>query len=471
MKTIFAIISISLAFVAGAQKAYPPLDIFPWKVRQIFYNSRYEFDTYNFSQGFLYTKNDEVIASVHKSEPRYDPKGGIVKFNSSGKILWQQFAKTSQGVARFDNKIVTFDLHKSEENKKELEITGLLLDPDNGKILTEKSIAHFKSEFTLMSMITDEQHNFHALSYCTPDNGTYKDINLIYFDNKFSIINQKTFSFNEKNSFYAGMGADKDGNIYIGYLKDFNVLVLDKLDKKGEVLRSIEIPANWKVGTFRTIRIQADEINANQLLVNWTYYDKDEKVPVNLTAKYDFDMKTVKVFKEVYNNEFERNMKDRTANNKSCFDLIDFLKFQRFALTKDKVISIKEIKNSAGNFYNGGIVITILNKDMQNPQYYIIPRGMIQSYTLALSTGCHIRNNILYLPVVDNKSGKKYSAYLFTIDLETGKQEIKEIDKFDSKPTAIVEPDATFWFKDNLLLNYGGFENAERYSFLQKVDY
>lgn len=474
MKVLLLITFISSFCLSFSQKVYPAGPELPWKVTDVVRNGYSEWDQYDFSKGYIYPNTNEVITTVHKSE------GGsaIIKVNNLGKIVWESKIAGAIGLAKINGTLITFYIKESEEGTKQGDLYGIVANIETGKVISEKKISHF-TDIPVVTIVTDSKSNFQFLT-CSFQKARFgnrpDELDVMYIDEKLSLVNQKKYSFDHDDNVLRGVASNSLGDCFIASIKESKSLSIERINRKGESVSTISIDGDFKSSSVdEKLYMKVDENNNEKIVAAWFLYDKEVKNEEFILSIFDFSDKKVKSIKQPFNKELINSLKDKAEINKKLFNHFNHLVIQGFAITSDKIVTVCEIKRDDNNYYfNDAIIVIVYDSNLGNPVYYTIPRGMIQDYRLALSTGFHVQGNKLLIPFADRSGIKDFHTYLCTIDLSTSKQEIIEIEKPDLKASSCVEPDATFWFDNNFILQYvtaKGFLNNKKATYFRRVDY
>lgn len=196
-----------------------------------------------FSKGILYTEANEAISSVKFTDKEF----GLVKVNSTGKVVWElRLMYSVVGLGFLNKQVIVF---YCDDDAKNNQLHAAIVDPVTGKKLLDKIVYDHRGETTveykvqnknsgvfnnLMIRVTGDNDK---LSYFGPS-GLEKSLitvkcSALYFDENLSVLKTTDLRTGSDYQFLACLMAD-DGTLYI-CSKTEDDIVVEQFDQQGQV--------------------------------------------------------------------------------------------------------------------------------------------------------------------------------------------------------------------------------------------
>jgi len=434
--------------------------------------------TASYSQGYLITKTlpgNDSIAFTTLRYGRHDYGFGVI--SSKGVMNWQVAVPGYPlGMGKFKNNVVVFYTFEDLSSLTALKnVHAALIGLSEKKIIEDKIVYSNETKYQIdPSVLDDPAGNFiYLLIRTTPLRGGIASM-ANNADTKLNETTQlsaislepnlttqsKDFKSLALESTFVGATSGINNDIFISSFSDER-LVTEKFDKDGNLKGklSVEVPIRNKSKFYPVIKYDSLAGNCVDIAIAYKNNNKDD---VLRSFRFNFnDQKGSASEEAVLNKDYVKQLvhaqdeKSRLSNFKSIDDLYPV----QIVETNDKVIVLKEIQyhfipsgSNAEQFYSDGSIISIYTKKDLHLERDVIIDKSFGTFIMGGTAICsYMKNGKLYTVTCELSGPGKTKTFLYTINIDNGSMEKKELEKEDAGKGWITDPTTILWFTDNFI--------------------
>jgi len=434
--------------------------------------------TASYSQDYLITNTLAGNDSIAFTTLRYGRKDyGFGVISSKGIMNWQvPVPGYPLGMGKFKKNVIVFYTLENLEGFTTLkEVHAALINLQEKKITDDKVVYSRKDKYQVYPFVLDDpQGNF---TYLLIRTSALKGL----LGNGAAQVKEKTNETTELNAISLEANLEPHSKDYksialesvfvtacVGMNNDLYVfsfsndqLVTEKFDSdanlKGKL--SAAAPAKTNKQFFPVTKYDSLRGNCVDVAIAYSNNHQDD---VMRSFRFDFnDQKAYTTEENVLDKSYTKQLKTTDGENKglSNFKDIDELYPVQILETDNKIIVLKEIQftqssNSDQNvliYFREGSIISIYSKDL-HPESNIIIDKDFRTYILGGTGICsQPKNGKLYTVTCEMPRAGKYKSYLYTININNGSMEKRELEKEDAGKGWITDPTTVAWFSNDFI--------------------
>ena len=434
--------------------------------------------------GFVSGHGEETFALYEIPKEGF----GILLPNTKGQVKWKTAIKERPFIiARLENKIVVLTGDKTGFSVGVNNINAVLIDPETGKILLQKTILSAnKSNLVVPAIYSSETGKFLkiGLRYANDSKGAKAAImgrgvgklhesgsqitkaEVLSFDKNMDLTNTQNLQFSTTNLLEGGSGMDPDGNIlYAGYNKDNNEVIIYRFPD-GKAVPDKQMKVNVTVKKLELIKDMQLLAGKKQSSIAYfiANYKNEEKDYVYEIHRLDFNTGVKTMASDILDKKYRKELEARPVNSfkgvrKPDLDDIDDLKLTGIIEVDGKVIVCKDTEHSESSISNtymyaaGNGIISVYGNDMKKLNDNIIPKKYKSYLPFGLGIGLHVKDGNAYFVANDSEAGYMKARVLFgKIDISSGN--IISVEHLVKDDIAGAEPADTqniIGFKDKVM--------------------
>jgi hypothetical protein len=490
-RPVFSLLFILCYTCSQAQKVDIPTAEVDWCIQSVSSDiSNALSDVPAFAKGILYISASEMIAPVKLGKKEY----GVIKINSSGKLLWQvSISDPILGIGKLNGKIIVFF---KEEKANATQVMGAVLDATTGKKLVEKTAFENTEETRAEVKIlnTPSGEFSHMLIRATADKGKFSPYTADMGGRSLKTLKCYAITYDESlnptktqqmavppESNFIGCVANKEKEIFAVYAED-DKMVAAKFTKDGASVTKLMAPFNQKKDRFIYPEISADESFPQRILLAVSF-PNGSKDMVHTLYNFDFDAKKVLTTgEEPLDKDYMKTieMEEIKEAKDIKFRYIAALQPVGILPSADKIIVIKEKRiistsNSGSSMYSTEhLFVSFYSKDLKPIKTIGLNKYFESFMDVGRSISWHVYGDKLYITTSAISGVASYVSLLCTVDMPSMKfEKITALDKGDLSRDKTIEPGATLWFPKTVFVNYlipkGGLIVKDVNTVMQKI--
>jgi len=402
---------------------------------------------------------------------------GFGVLSSKGIMNWQvPVPGYPLGMGKFnDNVVVFYTLQYPGGFTGLKEVRAALINLHEKKITNDKVVFTKKDKYGIDPFILDDpKGNFTYLLIRTNalkgffGNGAAAakekmiattELSAISLDTKLE-PHSKDFKSIALESVYVTACVGMNNDLYVSSFSN-DQLVTEKFDSDANLKAklSAEAPAKTNKKFFPVITYDSLRGNCIDVAIAYSNNHKDD---VMRSFRFDFnDQKATATDEVVLDKGYVKQLEKTGGNNSrlSNFKNVDELYPVQIIETNDDVIVLKEIQyqftpvgDDAERFYREGGIISIYSKKDMHPERDVIFDKYFGTFIMGGTGICsQPKNGKLYTVTCELAGAAKYKTYLYTININDGSMEKRELEKEDAGKGWITNPTTVAWFSNNFI--------------------
>lgn len=431
-----------------------------------------------FAQEYRITKTLSLNGAAAFASLQYGRKDyGYGLITSQGTMAWQLPAPGYPlGMGKLHDNVIVFYISNDPALHFINDIHAAIIDVKAHKIIADKLVYGDKSRYVTDPVIcndpagnfdfilirnTNQKRGYGGMSL----NGQQQffessKLSAISFDDNLA-MQTKEIKSAAPGAFFLSACVGNDHELYI-CTYDNDQVTAEKFNPdytlKNKLSTATSIKNFSKIFPLATY----DSISSNSidLAVAYKNSHKDDVI-----RSYRFDFTNQKVYstdESVLDKGYKETLEKLADKRKlSNFKLIDDLYPVQIIETADKVIVMKEIqymeseKNGTQQFYRPGSIVSVYTKkDLHLERDIIIDKYFGTFIMGGTDIAGHIKDGKLYTATCELSSPGKYKTYLYTININDGSMEKKELEKDDAGKGWITDPTVIAWFGDKYIVPF-----------------
>lgn len=385
----------------------------------------------------------DTQALVFIEYPSY--KDGILMVNNKAAIAGEILVDGNiLGISKHNGRPIVFYHPKG----KATEIHVATID-FTSKNVTDDKLA-YKGKKGLSNIQNDAAGNFSQLVVRLKANDDVDDVKgfvLITLNADGSAI-QKDLASIAPKGLYVGDNGGKDGCVFIASIAE-SVLTVEKFSHDGTLVSKLQSSLDMRKTHFYAV-MNTDPFSNNSVSVNLRVYNK-EKDRVFGYYTFNFDNNEVAIFNEAPLNK----------NSPYKFSSHDELRPLDVLFTTDKTVMVREVIYSQsiprGNsvsflHHSQTIVVTVFDKKMKLQQEILLDKFSLSYSSADIGITSKINKDKLYI-LSSEGSGNKFDSYCYTVNLNDGKWQKRQIGTVGPSITTSIYSDGTIWLTNEIILS------------------
>jgi hypothetical protein len=434
--------------------------------------------TASYSQGYLITNTLPGNDSIAFTTLRYGRKDyGFGVISSKGIMNWQlPVPGYPLGMGKFKNNVVVFYTFEDLKSLTSLKnVHAAIIGLHEKKIIDDKIVYTNDSKYQVNpSVLNDPAGNFtYLLIRVTPLRGglasmaNNAETKLNETTQLSAISLQSNLTAHSEDLKSIALGSvfvtacvGRNDDLYVSSFSN-DQLITEKFDSaanlKGKL--SAAAPATTKKQFFPVITFDSLRGNCVDVAIAYSNNHKDD---VMRSFRFDFnDQKATGTDEVALDKSYVKQLEKTGGNNSrlSNFKKIDELYPVQILETADKVIVLKEIQyhftpvgDDAERFYREGGIISIYSKQDMHLQRDVVFDKYFGTFIMGGTGICsQTKDGKLYTVTCELAGAGKYKTYLYTININNGSMEKRELEKEDAGKGWITNPTTIAWFSNNFI--------------------
>jgi hypothetical protein len=432
----------------------------------------------SYSQDYLITNTLPGNDSIAFTALRYGRKDyGFGVISSKGIMNWQvPVPGYPLGMGKFKNNVVVFYTFEDPNGATDLkEVHAGLINLHKKKIIEDKVVYTSKDKYEKSPFILDDpQGNFAYLlvrssalkglfgngpAQVKAKRNATTELNAISLETNLEPHNKDLKSVALESVFVTAC-AGMNNDLYVSSFSN-DQLITEKFDSaanlKGKL--SAAAPETTKKQFFPVIKYDNLRGNCVDVAIAYSNNHKDD---VMRSFRFDFnDQKAIATDEVVLDKGYVKQLENTGGNNSrlSNFKKVDEMYPVQILETADKVIVLKEIQyhftpvgDNDEQFYREGSIISIYSKKDMHLERDVIFDKYFGTFIMG-GTGIYsqLKNGKLNTVTCELVRAGKYKTYLYTININDGTMEKRELEKEDAGKGWITDPTTVAWYSNNFI--------------------
>lgn len=389
-------------------------------------------------------------------------RNSVVLINNQAAVEWEnRIDKYIWGISKYKDNILVF-------YKKFGELHMATLDVKSGKVITDKLI-YEGSKYNMITVQNDTAGNFVNLLVRTISSplpvGT-KVVTLITLTADGSAKIKEVSSMAIEGSFI-GCRPAKDGNIFLAFIAN-NAIVVELFNLNGILEKKLIQPLTVGQKFSFSAKMATHKYDNNKIIVSLRYENADKD---DIFSYFSFN----------FDNEVINKASEAPLNKESSYKFKNrkYLLPSNIIFTNDKIILVKEVKyqnvqsdaRAMSKDFSETAVVSIYDSNLQLLHDIVLEKESGPIADVATDLGCHIYRDKLLAFSAEYGSKGKNGDYCYSIDLNTGKWEKKNIGSIKPSITQPVSPHSTFWFTNECVISHMALDMMTYTSRMEKQRY